>query len=187
MRCVAPALFFALSSAALCQTAVLPPSISGPASPTPLFAPPPATDLDHLQLRRPGRFDISSLQRPRMEALSKCPRLAAPQSSPDAMIHRPPSADRFDARMIFRPEQSRIGDLPPGIPVAPNLYPDLRLQPIAQTNIACLEPLPVQWPNLSFHPAPITWPRMKTVPAQNSTELVAVPPAAKFTPLHKTP
>ena len=99
-----------------------------------------------------------------------------PQASRYAVIHRPIQADQFDAKMIVHPPQSSIGVLPPGIPVARNLYPDLQLQFIGQTSTARLE-IPIYWPNLSIEPIPIAWPKLKAVPAQDSTAAVATPPA----------
>jgi hypothetical protein len=102
--------------------------------------------------------------------------LFTPQASRYAVIHRPIQADQFDAKMIVHPPQSSIGVLPPGIPVARNLYPDLQLQFIGQTSTARLE-IPIYWPNLSIEPIPIAWPKLKAVPAQDSTAAVATPPA----------
>jgi hypothetical protein len=134
-------------------------------------------DLDHLQLWHPGKLDLSGLQPPRTQILCRSSQVASAQFPADPMIHRPTPGEQFDARIFVHPPKSSIGDLPPGIPVKRNLYPDLKLQYIGQTTIASLEPFPVQWPHLAFQPIPISWPGMKVVPAQKTTAAVAVHPA----------
>jgi len=85
---------------------------------------------------------------------------------------RPPGRDwaRIDSQMIVHPPQSRIGTLPPGTPVARNLYPGLVFQPIGASKLKAL-PIPTRWPELKVEGIPTVWPKCVVKPAESGATI----------------
>lgn len=65
---------------------------------------------------------------------------------------------RIDPKIILHPPHSSLGMQPPGINMAQNEFPGLKLLPIDTTG-ANLQPIPGVWPNAELKAIPTLWPK----------------------------
>jgi hypothetical protein len=79
-----------------------------------------------------------------------------------------PKDAQIDPKIIVHPPASSIGVQPPGMAVAQNEYPGLRMLPIESAG-PHIEAIPTQWPPNRLENIPTQWPMAEIVAAHNSS------------------
>jgi len=164
MRFAALGLFFCASTIGICQLTPVEPVACDQ---TPLLTVPHVQDLKASASWHSAKHDCSSLQ-PQREVSVSVLQLGSVRPQSDPMIRQPFNAETLDARMIVHPPLSSLGIQSQGVPVEKNLYPDLKMQLIGQTNLAEVQPIPGPWPMLEIKPIPVIWPKLTMIPAQKA-------------------
>ena len=146
MKSLLPALLLSATVPALCQATT--PRLFDPNQ---LFQMPP-----HFQLHTPDPNKLLALSDPLIVVPSS--RLLSPAPIPQL------GDSHLDPKIIHRPSQSDFAQQPPRTPLAHDLYPDLKLQPL---ETATLENIPTFWFKLKIVPIPTAFPDAKATSVQS--------------------
>ncbi len=146
MRTLLPALLLSASAAALCQG-----TAQRPVEPRKLFQMPP-----QFQLPKPDFSKLFALSNP----LLVVPSSPVLSPAPKSQLGNP----QVDLQIIHHPPESDFVQQPPRVPLAHDLYPDLKLQ---LTETATLENIPTFWFKLKIVSIPTTFPDSKATSVQS--------------------
>jgi hypothetical protein len=151
MRVAVFALLVCAGTAAFCQPSAPAPAVADKLTPSGQAATEPARDFS----KGPVKWKMDFSAQPKTILVLE-----------DGPSRR--AGAQIDPQMIVHPPQSRIGEQPPGTPVAQNLYPGLRFLPIGESKLKA-QPIPTRWPDLKVEGIPTVWPKLEVKPTENGT------------------
>jgi hypothetical protein len=102
-----------------------------------------------------------------------------PKTAPQILLQAPRSTmktPQIDPRILHRPDPNTFQQQEPRVPMAHNIYPDLKLLPVESARV---EPIPIAWPGFRMEPIPTTWPQANVVPAEKDPKPAAKSPAKR--------